>query len=100
SVGFFNLCRSISCSDPVVHLLGRLGCPLGHILPEGHRADSRIVPQKSVSVTGKDKRYTCLRIPVGQFQGTALYIQIRLLVLSHSVKFLPFYWLKPDSQPV
>src|SRR5699024_6910960 len=83
-----------------IHLLGGLSCPLGHIFPEGHRADSRIIPQKSISVAGKDEGYTCLRISVSQFQGTAFYIQIRLLVLSHSVKLLPFYRLKPDSQTV
>ena len=87
-IGLLDLCRGISRCDPVVHLLRGFGNPLGHIFAKGHAADRRIVPQKSITVAGKCKRDTCLRIAMCQLQCTALDIQIRLLILAHSVELL------------
>ena len=71
--------------------------PLREIGTEHHLSDTRIVPEQSVPRTGENERYRYLRIPLRQFYDAALQIQIRLLILSHSVQLLVLC-LEPDCQ--
>ena len=84
----FNLCRSISCRNPIIELFSGSCLPGRDIFSEVHSSDSRIVPEKAISETGQCKRNRCLRISMRQLKVGSFHIKIWLLVLSHSEYFL------------
>ena len=86
--------------DPVVHLLGGAGDPLGVVLAEGHLAHGRVVPQEPVAQGRNRKRHRDLRIALRQLQRAALQVQIGLLVLAHAEDLLPVVALELDVQLV
>ena len=96
----FDLGGRIPCGDPIIHLSGGMCDPFRQVLSKGDASDRRIVPEHSIALIGQGKGNAGLGIPVRQFHHTALHIQIRLLILAHTVDFLPILGLEPHRQLV
>ena len=97
-IGFLDLGRGISRSDPIVKLLGGSDRPGGDILVEVDAADAGVVPQEAVSQGRKHKRNTRLRIAVCQLELGAFDVEERLLILAHAVQFFVRVRFEPHGQ--
>src|SRR5699024_12191367 len=72
TVLLFYFCRSISNSDPIIHLYCAVCSPLCGVCSKRNTADSGIMPQKSISQAGYIEENRCLRITVCQLQIASL----------------------------
>ena len=86
--------------DPVVHLLRRLRLPCRDVLPEVYAPHRRVIPQEAVAKGRNHERDTRLGIAVRQLQVHSLQVQVRLLVLAHTVDLLGRIRDKTDLQRI
>ena len=90
--------RRIARCDKVIQLFRTFGTPLCLVGSERRCTDRRVVPEKTVASAGNHKRNTCLAVSVSKLQHRALFVQMLLLVLSHSENLLVVKRLEPCGQ--
>ena len=99
-VVFQKLLRRVRDGDPVIHLAGRPGGPLGQVPAEGDPAHGGIVPQQAVAEAGDREGHADLAVALGELEGAALQVQVGLLVLAHAVEPFAVVGIEAHGQSV
>ena len=98
-VVLLNLLRGVAGGDPVVHLAGGVGDPLGAVEAERHAAQRRVVPQKAVAAGGEQEGDRGLGVALRQLQRQALAVELLFLVLAKAVEPFAVVGLKEGRDP-
>ena len=94
----FDFRRSITRSNKIIQFLRTLGIPLCLVHTKCHSTNGRIVPKETISSAGYIKRNARLGIAVSQLQNLTLFIQVLLLILSHTEYLLIIKGFKTCSE--
>ena len=100
SIGVYQIGGRVAHGEPVVHLLGAVGLPLGSVLSEGHAAHGGVVPEEAVTPIRQHEGHGGLGVVVAQFQHTVLEVHFLHLILTHAIQPLVGRAFKGRSQMV
>src|SRR5260370_1281672 len=81
-----NLSRSQASRDPIVKLRRRFCYPACDRIPQFHASNCRVMPEKSVPPTRKEKRNGDFCIALDQIDHTSFLVQTPVLMLPQTIK--------------